>query len=188
VKTDRRDAEMLARLWRAGELTPIWTPDEEQEAMRDLIRTRKQAMDAVKVAKQQLLSFLLRHGLRYENGSYWTKRHRRWLAELRRFRFSYQQLAFEELKRAVDQAETRVATLDQAINEAVQDWRFSPVVNALRALRGVNTIIATAMRASKLSVLRTAMGQGAWIAPPEAFEINGGPHTAGLSHKMTCRK
>ena len=43
VKTHRRDAEMLARLWRAGELSPIWTPDEEQEAMRDLIRTRKQA-------------------------------------------------------------------------------------------------------------------------------------------------
>ena len=54
IKTDRRDAEMLARLWRAGELTPIWTPDEEQEAMRDLIRTRKQAVDAVKTAKQQL--------------------------------------------------------------------------------------------------------------------------------------
>lgn len=142
VKTDRRDAEMLARLWRAGELTSIWTPDEEQEAMRDLIRTRKQAMDAVKVAKQQLLSFLLRHGLRYENGSYWTKRHRRWLAELRRFRFTHQQLAFEELKRAVDQAEARVATLDQAVDEAVQTWRFAPVVDALRALRGVNTIIA----------------------------------------------
>lgn len=85
IKTDRRDAEMLARLWRAGELTPIWTPDEEQEAMRDLIRTRKQTVDALKVAKQQLLSFLLRHGLRYRNGSYWTKRHRRWLAELRKF-------------------------------------------------------------------------------------------------------
>ncbi len=70
VKTDRRDAEMLARLWRAGELTPIGTPDEEQEAMRDLIRARKQAMDAVKTAKQQLLSFLLRHGLRYENGKH----------------------------------------------------------------------------------------------------------------------
>lgn len=77
IKTDRRDAEMVARLWRAGELTPIWTPDEEQEAMRDLIRTRKQTVDALKVAKQQLLSFLLRHGLRYTNGSYWTKRHRR---------------------------------------------------------------------------------------------------------------
>ncbi len=85
VKTDRRDAEMLARLWRAGELTSIWTPDEEQEAMRDLIRTRKQAMDALKTAKQQLLSFLLRHGLKYQDGSYWTKRHRRWLSELRNF-------------------------------------------------------------------------------------------------------
>ena len=126
VKTDRRDAEMLARLWRAGELSPVLTPDEEQEAIRDLIRTRKQAMDAVKVAKQQLLSFLLRHGLRYENGGYWTKRHRRWLAELRRFRFAHQQLAFEELKRAIDQTETRVATLDQAIEEAIQTWRFAP--------------------------------------------------------------
>ncbi len=87
VKTDRRDAQMLARLWRAGELTPIWTPDEEQEAMRDLIRARKQAVDVVKASKMQLLGFLLRHGLRYENGQYWTKRHRRWLAELRRFRF-----------------------------------------------------------------------------------------------------
>ncbi len=140
--------------WRAGELTPIWTPDEEQEAMRDLIRTRKQATDAVKGAKQQLLSFLLRHGLRYQNGSYWTKRHRRWLAELRRFPFSHQQLAFEELKRAVDQAEARVATLDQAIEEAIQTWRFAPVVDALRALRGVNTTIAATVVAETGDITR----------------------------------
>ena len=143
VKTDRRDAQMLARLWRAGELTPIWTPDEEQEAMRDLIRARKQAVDVVKASKMQLLSFLLRHGLRYENGQYWTKRHRRWLAELRRFRFYHQQLVFEELKRTVDQAEERVARLDQAIEAAIPDWHFAPVVDALRALRGVNTTIAS---------------------------------------------
>lgn len=90
IKTDRRDAEMLARLWRAGELTPIWTPDEEQEAMRDLIRTRKQALEALKIAKQQLLSFLLRHGLRYDRPTYWTKIHWRWLNELRRFRYPHQ--------------------------------------------------------------------------------------------------
>ena len=142
VKTDRRDAEMLARLWRAGELTPIWTPDEEQEAMRDLIRARKQAMDAVKTAKQQLLSFLLRHGFRYENGKYWTQRHRRWLAEMRKFRFRHQQLVFEEYKRAVTQAEDRVATLDKVIADALPGWHFAPAVDALRALRGVNTIIA----------------------------------------------
>jgi len=90
IKTDRRDAEMLARLWRAGELTPIWTPAEEQKAMRDLIRAQKQVMGAVETAKQQLLSFLLRHGLRYENGKHWTQRHRRWLAEKRRFHFAHQ--------------------------------------------------------------------------------------------------
>jgi len=154
VKTDRRDAEMLARLWRAGELVPIWTPDEEQEAMRDLIRARKQAVDAVKIAKQQLLSFLLRHGLRYESGKYWTQRHRRWLAEMRRFRFTHQQLVFEELKRAVDQAEERVATLDQAIETAIPDWHFAPVVDALRALRGVNTTIAATVVAETGDITR----------------------------------
>ena len=142
IKTDRRDAEMLARLWRAVELTPIWTPDEEQEAMRDLIRARKQAVDSMKTAKMQLLSFLLRHGLSYQNCKYWTQRHRRWLAELRRFRFTHQQLVFEEHKRAVAQAEERVATLNCAIEDAIPDWHFAPVVDALRALRGVNTTIA----------------------------------------------
>jgi transposase len=102
--------------------------------MRDLIRTRKQTVDALKVAKQQLLSFLLRHGLRYRNGSYWTKRHRRWLAELRKFPYPHQQVAFEELKRAIDQIEARVATLDQTIETAIKSWHFAPVVDALRAL------------------------------------------------------
>ena len=110
--------------------------------MRDLIRARKQAMDAMKTAKQQLLSFLLRHGLRYENGKYWTQRHRRWLAEMRKFPYSHQQLAFEEYKRAVAQAEDRIETLNKAIEDAVLGWHFAPIVDALRALRGVNTTIA----------------------------------------------
>jgi transposase len=145
VKTDRRDAEMLARLWRAGELTAIWTPDEEHEAMRDLIRTRKQAMSALKVAKQQLLSFLLRHGLRFDRPTRWTKIHWRWINELRKFRYPYQQLAFEEMKRAIRQIDERVATLDQAIADTVAAWRFGSVVDALRALRGVNTTIAATL-------------------------------------------
>ena len=147
IKTDRRDAEMLARLWRAGELTPIWTPDEEDEAMRDLIRTRKQTMDALKVAKQQLHSFLLRHGLRYSRPTYWTKSHWRWVNELRKFRFPHQQLAFEELKRNIHQIMARLATLNTAIEEAVKGWRFGPVVDALRALRGVDTTIAATLAA-----------------------------------------
>lgn len=138
---------MLARLWRAGELTPVWTPDEEQEAMRDLIRTRKQSLDALKIAKQQLQSFLLRHGLRYNRPTYWTKIHWRWVNELRKFRFPHQQLAFEELKRTIRQIEERIATLDQAIKDAVKDWRFGALVDALRSLHGVNTIIAATLAA-----------------------------------------
>ncbi len=96
--------------------------------MRDLIRTRKQAMDALKVARQQLPGFLLRHGLRYRNGRYRTRRHRRRLTEPRRFRSPHQQRAFEELKRVIDRIEARVATPDQAIEAAVMD----PLVDSRR--------------------------------------------------------
>ncbi|GAB1584153.1 hypothetical protein PPNSA23_40960 [Phyllobacterium phragmitis] len=117
--------------------------------MRDLIRTRKQALEALKIAKQQLMSFLLRHGLRYNRPTYWTKIHWRWLNELRRFRYPHQQLAFEELKRAIHQIDERIRTLDRAIEDAVKPWRFAPVVDALRTLRGVNTTIA-ATRAAEI--------------------------------------
>lgn len=145
VKTDKRDAQMLARLHRAGELTAIWTPDEEHEAMRDLIRARQQAQLNFRAAKQQLLSFMLRHGLRYPGKTRWTKTHWRWLASLRGFPYPHQQLAFEEYKRAIEQIETRIATLDKAIAEAASRWHFGGMVDALRALRGVDTIIATTL-------------------------------------------
>lgn len=99
-------------------------------------------MDALKVAKQQLHSFPLRHGLRYSRPSYWTKSHWRWINELRRFSFPHQQLAFEELKRNIHQIMARLATLNAAIEDAVKEWRFGPVVASLRALRGLETIIA----------------------------------------------
>ena len=127
-------------------LLPFQTNPFDKE-MRDLIRTRKQALKALKIAKQQLLSFLLRHGLRYERPTYWTKMHWRWINELRKFRYPHQQIAFEELKRAIRQIEDRIRTLDLAIEDAVKPWRFAPVVDALRALRGVNTMIAATLAA-----------------------------------------
>lgn len=62
MKTNRRDAISLARLHRAGELTAVWVPDEGHEAIRDLVRAREAASDALKQTRQQLQSFLLRHG------------------------------------------------------------------------------------------------------------------------------
>ena len=81
VKTDRRDAQRLAVLHRAGELTAVWVPDATHEAMRDLVRARLDAMLHLMRARQQLLAFLLRHGRVYEAGRKpWTGRHRRWLS------------------------------------------------------------------------------------------------------------
>ena len=79
VKTDRRDAMMLAQNLRAGQLTAVWVPDEAYEAMRDLVRLRAQAMRDLGKTRQHLLSFLLRHGLVSPYG-HWTKMHRRWQA------------------------------------------------------------------------------------------------------------
>jgi transposase len=79
IKTDRRDAINLAKLHRAGELTPVWVPDAAHEAIRDLVRARLAAVRTLRQARQQLSGFLLRHGHHY-NRTAWTLMHRRWLA------------------------------------------------------------------------------------------------------------
>ena len=81
IKTDRRDAIKLAKLHRAGELTPVWVPDQAHEAIRDLVRARQAAVRALRQARQQLSGFLLRHGHHYHRPA-WTLLHRRWLASL----------------------------------------------------------------------------------------------------------
>lgn len=84
VKTDRRDSEALTRLHRAGKLTAVWVPDEEQEAMRDLTRAREDMKHLERQSKQRLNAFLLRHGRHYESGkSKWTQAHWRWLEKIK---------------------------------------------------------------------------------------------------------
>ena len=83
VKTDRRDAQTLARLHRAGELIGVWVPDPAHEAMRDLVRAREDAVEQLRKAHQQLQGFLLRQGRIYSGRGTWTAAHRRWLATVR---------------------------------------------------------------------------------------------------------
>ncbi len=144
VKTDRRDAMTLARLLRAGELTAIWVPDEAHEAVRDLIRTRRTAKQDATAAKQSVRSFLLRHDRRFSGKTAWTKIYWRWLSE-QAFAFPHQQLAFEELKRRLTDAQSRVERLDAALAEAVEGWRFGPLVRSLQALRGVQLVVAATL-------------------------------------------
>lgn len=83
VKTDRRDSMSLARLHRAGELTAVWVPDAEHEALRDLVRAREDMQHLQRQATRRLLAFLLRHGKRYDGKSNWTQAHYRWLEQLK---------------------------------------------------------------------------------------------------------
>lgn len=141
VKTDRRDCLALARLARAGELTPIYVPDEKDEAMRDLVRTREDAVCMQRQARQRLQALLLRNEIRYVGRSAWTQAHRRWIAKLK-LPSGPQQIAFEEYVQTVEEASQRLLRLTCAIEAELEHWRWRPVVAALQALRGVSAIHA----------------------------------------------
>ena len=142
IKNDRRDALSLARLHRAGELTPVYVPTAEDEAMRDLTRGREDAVKALRVAKQHLLAFLLRYGHRYNGKSYWSKAHWKWIADIK-MPHRAQQIILQEYVHAVHEQFERVQRLDDQIRELVPQWQLAPMVKALQALRGVSLIVAS---------------------------------------------
>jgi len=156
VKNDTRDALLLARLSRAGELEPIWVPDEVHEAIRDLVRARQAASFDVRKARQRIQSFLLKHDRRYSRKP-WGRQHRVWLAK-QSFTHPAQQIAFENYLRAEAQAVSRRIELDQQIREVLPSWSLLPVVQALQSLRGVALIIAVCVVAEigDMSRFRTA--------------------------------
>ena len=141
VKTDRRDAVRLARLMRSGDLTPVYVPQVEDEAIRDLSRAREDAIRDLKAAKFRLKAFLLRHDIRYTGRATWRPAHRRWLSEVV-CATPAQQIVFQEYVRAVHEHTERLHRLEQELQEQVKSWRLHPVVEALEALRGVQFTVA----------------------------------------------
>ena len=141
IKTDRRDSEKIARMARAGELVPIYVPGETDEALRDLVRARDDAIIAQRRARQQLKALLLRNEIRYVGKASWTAAHRQWIARLKLAQPA-QQIAFEEYVDAVEVASNRVERFTRAIERSAEGWRFAPVVAALQALRGVQFVHA----------------------------------------------
>jgi transposase len=142
IKNDRRDALSLARLHRAGELTPVYVPTAEDEAMRDLTRGREDAVKALRVARQHLLAFLLRYGHRYNGKSYWSKAYWKWIADIK-MPHRAQQIILQEYVHAVHEQFERVQRLNEQIRELVPQWQLAPMVKALQALRGVSLIVAS---------------------------------------------
>jgi transposase len=141
VKTDRRDAVQLARLMRSGDLTPVYVPTVEDEAIRDLSRAREDALRDLKTAKFRLKAFLLRQDIRYTGTANWGPAHRRWLAEVV-CPTPAQQIVFQAYVRAVTEHTERLGRLEQELQEHVKAWRLHPVVEALQALRGVQLTVA----------------------------------------------
>jgi transposase len=141
VKTNRRDAIALAKLLRAGELTAVWVPDEGHEAMRDLVRARAAAVETLRVHRQQVSAFMLKHGRVYPRKTGWTMRYLRWLQE-QTFDYPAHQIVLQEMVEAVRLAKERVERLEQTIAEFLPHWSLAPLVRALQALRGIDLVVA----------------------------------------------
>ena len=165
IKTDRRDAVSLARLDRRGDLTAVWVPGEDHEAVRDLSRAREDLKSVDKQLRQRLNAFLLRHGKVYEGRQRWTQAHFRWL-ERQRFASPHQQIVFEEYIEGVRQARARTANLEQRLREAIEGWSLGETATALTALRGIDQIASMTVVAELGDITR-------FSRPPELMSFVG---------------
>jgi transposase len=135
VKTDRKDAELLARLALAGQLTPVAVPSEFVESVRHLARVREQVRRDLMRARHRVSKLLLVHGRVFDGGGAWTQRHRLWLGR-QRFAEPATELAFADLLAAVDGLVARKAVLDERLSRLARDGRLWPTVGRLRCFRG----------------------------------------------------
>jgi transposase len=155
VKTDRHDAMLLARLSRSGDLTAVRVPDIGDEAVRDLVRAREDAVRECRNARHRLKALLLRNGIGYSGKSAWTAAHLRWLATLK-MAHAAQQIGLQEYLHAITEATARIARLEQAMRDALPGWTLRPLVQALQGLRGVQLIAAMTLVAELQDFARFA--------------------------------
>lgn len=141
VKTDKRDALMLAQLLKNGDMEPIYVPEPDDEAVRDLSRARESAMRDLNDAKYQLKALLLRNNIRYAGTANWTLKHLRWLTEII-LPHPCQQIVRQEMIRTVTERTRRLERLDNELSHHVRGWRYYPVVKAIPAMRGVRLLVA----------------------------------------------
>jgi transposase len=159
VKTDRRDAEKLARCYRAGDLTAVWVPDAAHEALRDLVRAREAAKKDQLRARHRLGKFLLRHGRRPPTGmTSWTQRYLAWIKTVVHFAQPAQEATLLDYLHEVEHVAGRIERLERAIDEAVQTAPapMRAVIDALQALRGIALVSAVTIVAEVGALSRFA--------------------------------
>jgi transposase len=146
VKTDKRDAMRLAQLFRAGELTSIYVPSEEDEALRDLVRAREDAKEDELRAKHRITKLLLRYTIRPPEkvGRNWSSKYREWIHTLK-LEYSPLRVAFQEYLQNLNEIEQRLKRLEEEIKTQATEGVYAPMIQALQCLRGVAVITATSL-------------------------------------------
>jgi transposase len=175
VKTNRRDAEKLARCYRSGDLTPVWVPDAAHEALRDLVRTREVSKKDQLRARHRLGKFLLRRGLRAAAGvKNWTVKHLLWVKTLH-FEQPAQEATFLDYLHEVEHSAARVTRLEQAIDQAVESApaEMQALIAGLQALRGIKkvsaaTIIAEVGPLSRFPRPKQLMGYSGMVSSEDS--------------------
>ncbi|MBL8820760.1 MAG: IS110 family transposase [Planctomyces sp.] len=175
IKTDRRDSKKLAHFLRSGDLTEVWVPDEQTEALRDLERARDDAKNAERRARHQLSKLLLRNDRIYRDGKEWTVKHMRWIRQ-QKFEDACRQCVLEDNIKAVDDATVRVKDLMKNIEKFVEGHALRPLVKALMAFRGIDTLSATVIAAEigDLRRFRTASQFMAFLGLVPSERSSGG--------------
>jgi transposase len=171
VKTDRRDAEKLARCYRAGDLTAVWVPDATHEALRDLVRARLAAKRDQLRARHRLGKFLLRQGRRApEGGTAWTQRYLAWVKQ-QHFEHAAQEATLLDYLHEVEHASERIERLERGIDVAVESMPESlrAVIAGLQCLRGVAKISAVTLvselgQLSRFGQARQLMGYAGMVS------------------------
>ncbi|GAB3061178.1 IS110 family RNA-guided transposase [Virgibacillus ainsalahensis] len=154
VKTDKRDALNLATLYRSGELTSIYIPTEDDEALRDLVRAREDVKEDELRAKQRLTKFLLRKEIRPPKGTKkWTVKYWDWLDQVT-FKRSASMVTYQEYLQQLKECQQRLKVLEQEIKEQANEGVHAPMIQKLMTLRGVAVITATSLVAEIMSFAR----------------------------------
>jgi transposase len=159
VKTDRRDAEKLARCYRAGDLTAVWVPDVAHEALRDLVRAREAAKQDQLRARHRLGKFLLRQGRRAPEGTQaWTDKYLRWVKEQVRFEQPAQEATLLDYLHEVEHAGERIQRLEKSIDTAIETvpQKMRAVIQGLQSLRGIAKMSAVSIVAELGEISRFA--------------------------------
>ena len=177
IKTDRRDAENLARQHRMGELTAVHMPSPEQEALRDLVRTLEDAKQDLLRRRHRVSKFLLRQGRRYAGGS-WTSAHWVWM-KAQRFDDLNADAVYREYHLALEQELERVKRLTDLVEAQAANPLVSKLVGKLRALRGVDTLTAMTLASELIDMRR-------FTAPTQLMKFIGlvpSEHSSGPSQR-----